>query len=120
MEKVGSLDVVDKVAMKLGIAVEQLKPLGEILVNEYRSSEIIYAIAHGLLIIVGAVAIYFGIRHGRKLLKSEDVDTEPYGIILSIGCVIGIALLIGFFCSMVNNIASALNPHYHILKDLLG
>lgn len=113
----GNMEVViDKMAEKIGIAVEKLQPLAEETIRQYIARETAFAIC-------GGIAVLFGLFLGLVCIKSaikvgEDLSSKGDKYIPLV-VISGIASLIFVIVGMVEGIAglgNALAP----LPGLLG
>lgn len=116
-EEEQAADVIDKIADKLGMAVEKLTPLAETIVQEFRTAHIIMSIS-GFL--VAGMILILGCKISKYIQKNGTLDKNEKSI-SNLACVLVVVIVmtIGFGIG-IDNAVMALNPHYYLLKELMG
>lgn len=109
MKDWGSL--LDKLAEKLGVAVEALRPLAETVVREY----VLMHIFWGGALLLAAAASVAGIRWSLRIPTAVMDDDNPARVLLPL--LLGLAALVFFLVGMMS-VAQALAPHYGLLRSL--
>jgi len=122
--------VIDKLAEKLGIAVEQVKPLAETVIREYQLQSIAGAVACGILVVIGLLTLRWFAHSIRKVLKeapegfgrNEDATSMGQDVRIFLSVVGSIVMVIfSFACSwwIVRFVRQACAPTYFCLLELL-
>ena len=105
---------VDKLAEKLGVAVEKLQPLAEETIRQYVARETAYAIIGGFFAFVGFFFLFCACPYFVK--KVTETKEEAYGS-LAVGCgIFGVVGIIGGLVEGISALGNVLAP----IPGLLG
>lgn len=107
--------VLEKLADKLGVAVEALQPLSEQVVREVVLSNSLIAAANLLMLVVFVTIAW---RCFKRLQASEDIVNDDIGYVA--GLVFAAICCIPAIVEGVIYLSYAVSPHVQIMKMLLG
>ena len=114
--------VIEKLAEKLGMAAEQVAPLAEQVIREYRDKSIVGALGSGLcVVILGVITAAIARRSWKQHLLCVEDPRYDGGWVVAI-IVSAIAFLIGGTAGAVQCVGHAMGavaPTYYCLQALL-
>ena len=121
-------EVIDKIADKAGLAVDQVKPLAEQVVREYATMEYATAWFFAALAVVAVILMIGAVIGIRSICRNQNKRdstscTEAEGCGLAVSSVSGAAGLIMFIVALVNGvdaIRGTFAPTYWCVKELLA
>jgi len=118
--------VIDKLADKLGVAADKLRPLGEQAIREFQRQAVAGAVTDGLLLVGFGLALALC---ARTLLRNvatacdEDEQASPPAVVRCVvSAILGMISAIGLLVCVLElpgDIRCAFSPTYHCLLALL-